>query len=100
MYNVPLQGLFNLQSQRRGDNLSFFKIMKCIVVGEAPLSQADDHVDDLAPELTVTPSSFRWTAPVHSHGTMKEEDWRSQTPNVDVVSVDSNEGLPESSHGH
>ena len=104
---VPLQGLFNLiiyvrpryiaLRQRRGDSLSFFKIMKYIVVGEAPLSQPEDRVDDLAPELTV-PCSFRWSAPVHSHDTIKEEDWQSQTPNVDVVSVDSNEGLPESSH--
>jgi hypothetical protein len=95
---IPLQGLFNLiiyvrpryiaLRQRRGDSLSFFTMMKCIVVGEGSAAiQPDQHVDDLAPELTV-PCSFRRSVFPHTHGTVKEER-ESSTEAADDGGTDS-----------
>ena len=62
---LPLQGVFNLiiyvrpryiaLRQRRGDSLSFFTMMQYIIFGEKSLaSQADQLLDDLAPEVYST----------------------------------------------
>ena len=105
---LPLQGLFNLiiyvrpryvaLKQRRGDSLSFLTMVKYIIVGEPPPLQPDQRLDDWAPELTV-PGSFRQSASSHSHDTLKEEP-RPPTQDVQDVSVDSEETVPESNQGY